>query len=72
MKKGNMVKRIAMVLTVVMFVAGTGLGGHITAEAARVQMMEICCPHCHENITIDVMRDDVPCPRCIANIHIDG
>ena len=73
MKKGNMmVKRIAMVIAAVAIVAGAGISGHMTAEAAKTQMMEISCPHCHEYITVDVMQDDVECTNCFENIHIDG
>ena len=73
MKKGNMmVKRIAMVIATVAIVAATGINGHMTAEAAKTQMMDISCPHCHETTTIDVMQDDVECTHCLQNIHIDG
>ena len=73
MKKVNvMVKRIAMVMAVVAIVAGAGLSGHMTAEAAKTQMMEISCPHCHELTSVDVMQDDVECTHCFENIHIDG
>ena len=73
MVKGIMiVKRIAMVIAAVAIVAGAGVNGHMTAEAAKTQMMEINCPHCHEYTTVDVMLDDVECTHCFENIHIDG
>ena len=73
MKKGiMMVKRIAMVIATVAIVAGAGISGSMKAEAAKTQMMEISCPHCHEITSVDVMQDDVECTHCFANIHIDG
>ena len=75
MRKESAVKRIAIVLAAVAVIAGAGLNGHMTAEAARkvkTQMMEITCPHCHKYITIDVLKDDVECTKCHSNIHIDG
>ena len=66
------VKRIAMVLAVVAFIAAARFYGGMRAAASKTQMMEIACPHCHSNITIDVMLDDVECPECLKNIHIDG
>lgn len=72
MREGNMTKRIAMVLTAITIVAGTGLHSHMTAEAAKTQMMEISCPHCQENVTVDVMQDDVECTHCMEHIHIAG
>ena len=65
-------KRIVMVFVVATFVAAVGLNGHMTAEAAKTQMMEISCPHCHKYTTIDVMQDDVECTECLKNIHIVG
>ena len=73
MMMGNMiVKRIAMVIATVAIVAATGINGHMTAEAAKTQMMEISCPHCHELTEVDVMQNDVECTHCFENIHIDG
>ncbi len=70
--KMTFVKRAAMVAIMVAITAGIGIGTHLTVEAARIQMMEICCPHCHENTTVNVMEDDVECTCCHSNIHIDG
>lgn len=71
--KGNMmVKRLAMVMAAAAIVTGAGFSGHMTAEAAKTQMMEISCPHCQELTSVDVMLDDVECTHCFGNIHIDG
>ena len=67
-----MIKRAAMVIATVAIVAGAGISGNMTAEAAKTQMMEISCPHCHELTIIDVMQNDVECTHCLENIHIDG
>nr|WP_155833280.1 DUF2614 family zinc ribbon-containing protein [Butyrivibrio sp. WCD3002] len=73
MKKGNMMlKEIVMIVTAVAIVLGSGLNKHMTAEAAKTQMMEISCPHCQELTTVDVMQDDVECTHCGEHIHIDG
>lgn len=73
MKKGNMmIKRVVMVIAAVAVVAGAGINGHLTADAAKTQMMEISCPHCHELTSVDVMQDDVECTHCLGHIHIDG
>ncbi|SEL86715.1 hypothetical protein SAMN04487770_11966 [Butyrivibrio sp. ob235] len=73
--KNTMFKRIAMVLAVVALVSGSAFNREnikVEAEETNVQMMEISCPHCHETITVDVMKDDAPCGHCHENIHIDG
>ena len=70
--KKTFVKRVAMVVATMAIIAGAGLNSHMTAEAAKEQMMEICCPHCHENVTVNVMLDDVECTHCLENLHIDG
>ncbi len=73
MMKGMVfVKRLAMVFTLVAVIAVASLNGMLKVEAAKTQMMEISCPHCHENTTVDVMQDDVECTNCFVNIHIDG
>ncbi len=73
MMMGNMiVKRIAVVIAAVAMVAGASANGHMTVEAAKAQMMEISCPHCHETTSVDVMQNDVECTHCHESIHIDG
>ena len=66
------VKRIIMVIAVAAIVSGFGFAINMKVAEAKSQKMEITCPHCHENTTVDVLQDDVTCSHCHENIHIDG
>lgn len=70
-----LVKKSIMIFAAASMVFGTHLasGGPINeAPVANEQMMEISCPHCHDNITVNVQADHVECSSCHTDIELFG
>ena len=69
------VRRFAMIIVAAAIASGvffTAFRSNTKIAEAKSQMMDICCPHCHEIISVDIMMEDIECPCCLESIQIDG
>ena len=69
------VRRFAMIIVAAAIATGVFFSAFRTntqIAEAKSQMMDICCPHCNEIISVDIMMNDLECPCCAEHIHIDG
>ncbi len=67
--------RFTMIIVAAAIAAGvffSAFRANTKVAEAKSQMIDICCPHCHEIISVDIMQDDFDCPCCEEHIHIDG